>query len=247
MARLRLDDLLVQRGFAADRTKAGALLMAGQVFTGERRLDKPGTLVRDDLELDVRGGEGWVSRGAGKLLAGLDAFGIDPAGKVAVDLGSSTGGFTHVLLRRGAARVYAVDVGKGLLDWTLRNDPRVVLREQQNARLLDEAVIPEAPALIVCDASFIRLASVLPAALSLAAPAAELVALIKPQFEAAAAEVGKGGVVRDAAVREHICRDAAQWLAAQPGWTVLGIAESPVRGPAGNIEFLLGGRRAVEA
>ncbi|WP_088560222.1 TlyA family RNA methyltransferase [Arboricoccus pini] len=244
MARERLDCLLVERGLADDLDKARAMLMAGQVFSSEKRLDKAGTLVRADIPLEIRGrGEGWVSRGAGKLKAAIEAFHIDPMGLIALDVGASTGGFTHVLLRHGAKRVYAVDVGKGLLDWQLRNDPRVQLREGQNARFLDATIIPEPIDLIVCDASFIRLATVLPAAMALASAEARLVALIKPQFEAAAREVGQGGVVRDATIRTRICDGVRHWLDAQPGWHATGLVESPVRGPAGNIEYLVAASR----
>jgi len=184
-----------------------------------------------------------VSRGGVKLAAALDHFRFDPADRVCLDIGASTGGFTDVLLRRGAAKVYAVDVGHGQLDWRLRQDPRVVVRERCNARHLTSAEIAESPSLIVCDASFIGLETVLPAALALAAPGASLVALIKPQFEVGKGRVGKGGVVRDPALHEEVCARIAAWLAAQPGWSVRGIAESPIRGPEGNIEFLIAAER----
>lgn len=243
--RPRLDQLLVERGLAESRTKAQALILAGRVFTGERRLDKPGASVDPALALSVRGGPDHVSRGAEKLIAGLDAFAIDPAGATALDIGASTGGFTDVLLRRGAAKVYAVDVGHGQLDWRIRQDPRVVALERTNARHLRRAEIPEPVDLLVCDASFIGLRTVLPAPLALCAPEAAAVVLIKPQFEAGPAEVGKGGVVRDPAVHARVCAEIAAWLAAQPGWRVLGIVPSPLLGPAGNREFLLGARRSA--
>lgn len=239
----RLDQLLVDRGLAESRAKAQALVIAGRVFAGERKLDKPGTALDPAAEVEVRGGQEWVSRGAYKLLAGLDAFGVDPAGLVAVDVGASTGGFTEVLLRRGAARVYAVDVGYGQLDQRLRGDPRVIVLERTNARHLTAGQVPEPVGLVVCDASFIGLKTVLPAALALTGSPAWLMALIKPQFEVGRGRVGKGGVVRDPALHEEVCADIRAWLGALPGWEVLGVAESPMTGPAGNKEFLIGAKR----
>ena len=244
-AKQRLDLLLVERGLAESRAKAQALSLAGLVWSGERRLDKPGQLLAADTPLECRGkAHPFVSRGGLKLAHGLDHFGIDPAGATALDIGASTGGFTDVLLQRGARRVYAVDVGQGLLDWRLRQDPRVVLRERCNARHLTRAEIPEPVDLIVCDASFISLKTVLPAALDLAVPGAALVALIKPQFEVGKGRVGKGGIVRDPALHQEVCADILAWLAARPGWTVLGVTESPIRGAEGNIEFLVAARLA---
>jgi 23S rRNA (cytidine1920-2'-O)/16S rRNA (cytidine1409-2'-O)-methyltransferase len=238
--KLRLDLLLVERGLVDTRSRAQALVMTGLVFSGERRLDKPGLLVSRALPLELRGQDHpWVSRGGVKLARALDHFAIDPAGKVALDIGASTGGFTDVLLSRGAARVYAVDVGFGQLAWKLRQDPRVSVLERMNARHLGRAEVPEPVALIVCDASFIGLETVLPAPLALAAPGAALVALIKPQFEVGPGRVGKGGVVRDAALHEEVCDRIASWLGAQPGWRVLGIVESPITGAEGNREFLV--------
>ena len=242
-AKSRLDQLLVDRGLAEDRTRAQALIMAGKVFAGERRLDKPGVAIAADSPLEVRGPEhSWVSRGGVKLAHGLDHFEIDPNGLAALDIGASTGGFTDVLLNRGAKRVYAVDVGRGQLAWRLRQDPRVVVLEGVNARRLDSRLVPEPAGLIVCDASFIGLSTVLPAALALAAPEAHLLALIKPQFEAARADVGEGGVVRDGAVRQAVCGRARDWLDGLPGWTVLGVAESPITGAQGNVEYLMAAR-----
>lgn len=240
-----MDQLLVERGLADSRTRAQALVLAGRVFRGERRLDKPGEQVPADAEVTVRGGGGddWVSRGAHKLMAGLDAFAIDPQGLVCLDVGASTGGFTEVLLRRGAARVYAVDVGYGQLDMRLRRDPRVVVRERVNARHLTAAEVPEPIDLVVCDASFIPLHLVLPAALALTKLGARLVALIKPQFEVSKGQVGKGGVVRDPALHEAVCAQMRTWLESVEGWRVLGIVPSPLLGPAGNREFLIGARR----
>jgi len=240
-ARERLDQLLVQRGLAESRAKAQALILAGLVWSGERRLDKPGQSLAPDAPVEVRGKpHPWVSRGGVKLAHGLAHFRIDPHGRIGLDLGASTGGFTDVLLQGGAAKVYAVDVGHGQLDWRLRNDPRVVVLERTNARHLSRVEVPEPVALIVCDASFIGLETVLPAALALAAPEAHLLALIKPQFEVGPERVGKGGVVRDPALHGEVCARIAAWLERQPGWSVLGVTESPLTGPEGNKEFLIG-------
>lgn len=217
--------------------------MAGAVFAGERKLSKAGEMLAEDAALEVRGKDHpWVSRGGIKLDHGLTHFGFDVTGALALDVGSSTGGFTDVLLSRGAAKVYAVDVGTNQLAWKLRQDPRVVVHEQTNARSLDVSVISEPIDIVVCDASFISLAKVLEAPLRLAREGAKLVALIKPQFEAGRAEVGKGGVVRDPAVHERVCAEAKGWVETQ-GWTVLGIEPSPITGPEGNVEFLLGAEK----
>ncbi len=243
-AKSRADALLVARGLAENRSKARALVMAGLVFSGERRIDKPGQMLAPDLPLDVRGRpHPWVSRGGRKLDHGLDHFGFPVDGAVCLDVGASTGGFSDVLLTRGAARVYAVDVGHGQLDWKLRNDDRVVVLERTNARYLTAERIPEPVDMVVCDASFIGLATVLPGPLALTRPGAHLIALIKPQFEVGRDRVGKGGVVRDPALHRAVCDRISDWLAGRPGWTVLGICESPIRGPEGNTEFLIGGRR----
>jgi 23S rRNA (cytidine1920-2'-O)/16S rRNA (cytidine1409-2'-O)-methyltransferase len=245
---MRLDQLLVERGLAESRTRASALILAGKVFSGEVRLDKPGHTVPTDIALEMRGADHpWVSRGGVKLAHGLDHFHIDPTGATALDVGASTGGFTHVLLTRGAALVYAVDVGHGQLDWRLRNDPRVVVLERTNARALTAVEIPQAPDLVVCDASFIGLQTVLPAALDLAKPGARLIALIKPQFEVGRGQVGKGGVVRDPAQHQEVCERIVDWLGGAMGWTVLGVTESPLRGPEGNIEFLIAGMKSPAA
>ncbi|MEQ8603462.1 MAG: TlyA family RNA methyltransferase [Marivibrio sp.] len=240
----RADQALVERGLVETRAKAQALIMAGKVFTGEQRIEKPGQPIAPDKPLEVRGQDHpWVSRGGLKLEMGLAAFGIDPTGMVAIDVGASTGGFTDVLLQRGAARVYAVDVGRGQLHWKLRSDARVVVLEATNARALSAEQIPEPADIVVCDASFIGLEKVLPAALALTKPEAWLAALIKPQFQVGKGEVGKGGVVRDPALHERVCAEARAWLDAQPGWRALDIVESPITGPSGNVEFLLGGRK----
>lgn len=243
-AKLRLDRLLVERGLADSRTRAQGLIMAGLVFEGERRLDKPGQRVAADAAIEVRGRDHpWASRGGVKLAHALDHFAIEPLGLVGLDVGASSGGFTDVLLQRGAARVYAVDVGHGQLDWRLRNDARVVVLERTNVRALTVAEVPEPIDLIVCDVSFIGLRTALPAALALAAPGAALVALIKPQFEVGRARVGRKGVVRDAALHAEVCETIRAWLDSEPGWRVLGLTESPILGPEGNREFLIAARR----
>jgi 23S rRNA (cytidine1920-2'-O)/16S rRNA (cytidine1409-2'-O)-methyltransferase len=239
-ARRRADQLLVEQGLAESRTKAQALILAGLVSCDGRRVDKPGEQLAADLVLALKGRDHpWVSRGGVKLVHALDHFRITVEGQVALDIGASTGGFTEVLLSRGAQRVYAVDVGHGQLAWELRQDPRVVVH-------LTRADIPEPVDMITCDASFIGLSTVLPAPLALAAAKAQLVALVKPQFEAGPAQVGKGGVVRDPEVHREVCERAAAWVAAQPGWSVVGNVESPILGPEGNREFLLYARRGGE-
>jgi 23S rRNA (cytidine1920-2'-O)/16S rRNA (cytidine1409-2'-O)-methyltransferase len=243
VTKIRADQLLVSRGLADSRSRAQALIMAGAVFSGERKVAKAGDMLADDAPLEVRGKDHpWVSRGGIKLDHGLTHFGFDVTGAVALDVGSSTGGFTDVLLSRGAAKVHAVDVGTNQLAWKLRQDPRVVVLEQTNARQLTAAQVLEPIDIVVCDASFIGLAKVLEAPLKLARPGGKLVALVKPQFEAGRAEVGKGGVVRDPAVHERVCADAAAWVGSQ-GWAVLGITPSPITGPEGNVEFLLGAEK----
>ncbi|MBY0301173.1 MULTISPECIES: TlyA family RNA methyltransferase [Sphingomonas] len=243
MAKQRADQMLVDRGLAESRTRAQALVMAGLVFAGDRKVEKPGQPLADDVILDVRGRDHpWVSRGGIKLAHGLDHAGWDVRGAVAIDVGSSTGGFTDVLLTRGAARVYAVDSGTNQLAWKLRQDPRVIVHEQTSARILTPAHIPEPVDLIVCDASFIGLAKVLEVPLSFARPPARAMALIKPQFEAGRAEVGKGGVVRDQSVRDRVCAEVADWFAAT-GWRVESVVESPITGPEGNVEYLIAAHR----
>ncbi len=240
----RADLLLVEKGFAESRTKAQALIMAGLVYAGTARVAKAGDLLAADAELSVKGQEHpWVSRGGVKLAHGLAHFGFDPAGRTCLDVGASTGGFTDVLLTHGAAHVFAVDVGHDQLAWKLRSDARVTVLEKTNARYLTAAEIPAPLQALVCDASFIGLQTVLPAGLALCAPGAFAVALIKPQFEAGPADVGKNGVVRDPAVHEAVCARVADWWAALPGWAVRGIVPSPITGPAGNVEFLIGAVR----
>ncbi|WP_375243791.1 TlyA family RNA methyltransferase [Sphingomonas parapaucimobilis] len=243
MAKQRVDQILVDRGLVESRSRAQALVMAGLVFSGETKIAKPGQQLAEDAVLDVRGRDHpWVSRGGIKLAHGLEHFGWDVTDTVAIDVGSSTGGFTDVLLQKGAAKVYAVDSGTNQLAWSLRQDPRVIVHEQTSARILTEVHIPEPVDIIVCDASFIGLAKVLERPLSFAKPGARLLALIKPQFEAGREEVGKGGVVRDAAVHQRVCDQVVAWLT-DSGWQVAGVTQSPITGPEGNIEFLVAASR----
>ncbi len=243
MSRPRADQQLVSLGLVESRTRAQALILAGLVFAGDRRIDKAGQGVDPAVPLTVKGRDHpWVSRGGVKLAHGLDHFGWDVAGVTAIDVGSSTGGFTDVLLTRGAAHVFAVDSGTNQLAWKLRDDPRVTVLEQTSARILTGDHIPVAVDLIVCDASFIGLAKVLAVPLTFATGSARLLALIKPQFEAGRGEVGKGGVVRDAAVHTRVCEEVTAWVTAQ-GWTVDGIVPSPITGPEGNVEFLIAAHR----
>jgi 23S rRNA (cytidine1920-2'-O)/16S rRNA (cytidine1409-2'-O)-methyltransferase len=242
MAKIRADLLLVDRGLADSRARAQALILAGQAMMGDRKIDKAGQLIADDADLSLKTRDHpWVSRGGIKLAHGLAHFGWDVAGAVAMDVGSSTGGFTDVLLTMGATKVYAVDSGTNQLAWRLRQDARVVVLEQTSARILTAAHIPEPIDLIVCDASFIGLAKVLERPLTFAASHARLMALIKPQFEAGRSDVGKGGVVRDPAVHSRVCDDVAKWMTDQ-GWSVDGITQSPITGPEGNVEFLIAAR-----
>ncbi|NIJ34381.1 TlyA family RNA methyltransferase [Sphingomonas oligoaromativorans] len=242
---VRADQLVTDRGLAESRTRAQALILAGLVYTGDRKVEKAGQPLPPDAPLEVKGRDHpWVSRGGLKLDHALTHFGWDATGLVAVDVGASTGGFTDVLLTRGAAKVYAVDVGHGQLAWKLRSDDRVVVLERTNARHLTAEHIPDPIDLIVCDASFIALSKVLPAALDLARSGARLAALIKPQFEAGREEVGKGGVVRDPAVHARVCDETVAWLGSI-GWTVAGVTTSPITGPEGNVEFLVAAMKQV--
>jgi 23S rRNA (cytidine1920-2'-O)/16S rRNA (cytidine1409-2'-O)-methyltransferase len=241
MARERLDKLLLDRGLAPSRERARARIMAGDVSVAGQRQTKPGTLVDVTAEIALRGEDHpYVSRGALKLVKGLDSFGIDPAGATALDIGASTGGFTDVLLRRGAARVYAIDVGYGQLAWSIRQDPRVVVLERENARTIDLALVPEPCDLAVIDVSFISLTLVLPRVRELLRPPAgkPIIALVKPQFEVGRALVGKGGVVRDPAARRGAVDKVRAW-AADNGLVAGEDVESPITGPAGNVELLL--------
>lgn len=241
---LRADQLLVDRGLAESRTRAQALILAGKVFTGEARVAKPGQNLPEAAPLEVRGQDHpWVSRGGLKLAHALEAFALSPDGRVCLDVGASTGGFTDVLLRAGAAKVYAVDVGHNQLAWSLRSDPRVVVMEKVNARHLTRDLVPDPIDIVVCDASFIGLETVLPAPMALAKPGAWLVALIKPQFEVGPDRVGKGGIVRDPALHQEVCDRIVAWFGRQAGWRVLGVTPSPIEGADGNREFLIAARR----
>jgi 23S rRNA (cytidine1920-2'-O)/16S rRNA (cytidine1409-2'-O)-methyltransferase len=245
MKRLRADQRLVDLGLCESRARAQALILSGNVFIGERRVEKAGQPVADDVTFDVRGRDHpWVSRGGVKLAHGLEHFGWDVAGAVAMDVGSSTGGFTDVLLTKGATKVYAVDSGTNQLAWKMRQDPRVVVLEQTSARILTVAHIPESMDIIVCDASFIGLAKVLDRPLTFAKADARLMALIKPQFEVGRDAVGKGGVVRDPELHRSACDGVVEWVVAQ-GWRVEGIVESPITGPEGNAEFLIAAHTRV--
>lgn len=242
--KIRLDQLIVDRGLAESKTRAQALVMAGHVFVGDVKAQKPGQQIAEDADVSVKGSDHpWVSRGGIKLAHALESFVIDVTGAVAIDVGSSTGGFTDVLLTHGASRVYAVDSGTNQLAWKLRQDPRVIVHEQTSARILTETHIPEPVDIIVCDASFIGLAKVLERPLSFARPGAQLIALIKPQFEAGRDEVGKGGVVRDPKVHQRVCDEVKLWLV-EKGWTVCGLTTSPITGPQGNVEFLVWAQNA---
>ena len=241
MARERLDKLLVDRGLVASRERARALVMSGVVLVDGHPHTKPGTMLDPKVDIVLREQDHpYVSRGALKLVKGLDTFGIDPAGKVALDIGASTGGFTDVLLRRGATRVYAIDVGYGQLAWSLRQDPRVVVLERENVRNMDLALVPEAGDLAVIDVSFISLTLVLPriAELLRPPPGKPIIALVKPQFEVGRDQVGKGGVVRDEAARRGAVDKIRDWANAN-GFVVGDDVESPITGPAGNVEYLL--------
>jgi len=244
MARkMRADQLLVERGLAESRARAQALILAGLAYAGDRKIAKAGDQLPAEAAITLKGRDHpWVSRGGIKLAHALDQWGWDVADAVAIDVGASTGGFTDVLLSKGAARIYAVDSGTNQLAWKLRQDPRVIVLEQTNARYLTSEQVPEPVDLVVCDASFIGLSKVLAAPLALAKDDARLVALIKPQFEAGPQEVGKGGVVRDPSVHQRVCQEVRDWLESI-GWNVLGLIESPITGPEGNIEFLIGADR----
>ncbi|HUZ65008.1 MAG TPA: TlyA family RNA methyltransferase [Acetobacteraceae bacterium] len=248
MGKRRADQMLLDRGLAESRARAQALILAGLVFSGTKRIGKAGDMLAEDAALALRGQDHpWVSRGGLKLAHALAHFDLSPAGRVCLDIGASTGGFTDVLLHHGAARVHAVDVGHGQLAWKLRTDPRVAVHERTNARFLAPGQIGEPVGALVCDASFIGLATLLPAPLALCAPGAWAVALIKPQFEAGPGAVGSKGVVRDPAIHQAVCEQIEAWWAGLPGWRVLGLAESPITGPEGNREFLIAARLASDS
>ncbi|MBV6431695.1 MAG: 16S/23S rRNA (cytidine-2'-O)-methyltransferase TlyA [Bryobacteraceae bacterium] len=239
-AKQRVDQLMVDRGLAESRQKAQALVLAGEVTVNGRPVDKPGRAVALDADIRVKARPKYVSRGGLKLEAALETFGVDPDGKVCIDVGASTGGFTDCLLRHGARRVYAVDTGAGQIHWRLRNDPRVALRENKNARSLEPADIGEPADLIVCDASFISVKLLLPRFPALLKPEGEFIVLIKPQFEVGRGQVGKGGIVRDAELHRQACAKVREAVEAM-GYEAA-IAACPVRGAEGNQEFLLHAR-----
>jgi len=231
----RLDVLLVERGLMPTRARAQAAIMAGEVRVNGQRVDKAGTPVPRDATIEIAAPMPYVSRGGFKLAGALDTFGISVAGRVCADVGACTGGFTDVLLQRGAARVYAIDVGQGQLDWKLRQDARVVVQEKTNARYVES--LAEPVDLVVIDVSFISLRLILPAVAGWLAPAADVVALIKPQFEAGPQSVGKGGIVRDDAVRRRVLEEVLGW-AEEHGWGVAGLVRSSLVGADGNVEYL---------
>ena len=236
----RVDVALVERGLAQSREKAQALVMSGVVYIGENKVDKASAQVMPEDELIVRQtGTGYVSRGALKLEKGLAVFGVEVKDRVAMDLGASTGGFTDVLLQNGAAHVYAIDVGYGQLDWKLRNDPRVTVMERTNARYLTVDDLPLRPTLGVMDVSFISITKILPAAAAIMGENGEFISLIKPQFEAGRDRVGKKGVVRDAQVHLDVVKEILHFIDADMGWTAQNLSFSPIKGPEGNIEFLV--------
>ena len=236
----RVDVALVERGLAQSREKAQALVMSGVVYIGENKVDKASAQVTPEDELIVRQtGTGYVSRGALKLEKGLAVFGVEAKDRVAMDLGASTGGFTDVLLQNGAAHVYAIDVGYGQLDWKLRNDPRVTVMERTNARYLTADDLPLRPTLGVMDVSFISITKILPAAAAIMGGNGEFISLIKPQFEAGRDRVGKKGVVRDAQVHLDVVKEILHFIDADMGWTAQNLSFSPIKGPEGNIEFLV--------
>lgn len=241
---IRLDLLLTERGLVPTRTKAQTAIRSGAVFSKAVCLDKPGQLVPPDLVIEIRGNPTcYVSRAGQKLDYALSQFSITPGGLICLDVGASTGGFSGVLLGRGARRVYAIDVGHDQLDPSIRADPRVVVMEGLNVKALTQTLIADPVELITCDISFISLRKALPAALALAAPGAFLVALIKPQFEVGRAAIGKGGIVRDSAAQQVACTSLARWLDTEMNWKVLGLIESPITGKDGNKEFLIGAQR----
>ncbi len=233
----RLDQLLVDRGLAPSRERAQALIIAGYVWVDGQKMAKPGHTIADNAAIDITGRLRYVSRGGLKLEAALQQFGIDAAGKICADIGASTGGFTDCLLQHGATRVYAVDVGAGQLDWNLRNDPRVIVREGVNARYLGTADLAEPVDLIVCDVSFISVLLILPVLSPLLRSDGAIVILIKPQFEVGRDQVGKGGIVRDPALHAKVCAKIESAVKAQGFRTA--IIESPILGAEGNREFLL--------
>jgi 23S rRNA (cytidine1920-2'-O)/16S rRNA (cytidine1409-2'-O)-methyltransferase len=239
--KIRLDQLLINQGLVNNLQEATALIMAGKIYNNDKKLDKAGLLVKQDLTLYIKSSKShnYVSRAALKLKHGLEFFNIISSDKIAIDIGCAIGGFTQVLLENNVKKVYAVDVGYGEFDWKLRENPRVVLLERTNARFLNKDLIPDGLELIVCDASFIRLSTILPAALSLAKPGCKLIALIKPQFEVKKELVEKGGIVTDPNLHQHVISKVSEWLTNYK-WQILGTTNSPIKGMEGNQEFLIG-------
>ena len=235
----RIDQILLEKKLVETRNKAQALIMAGDVYVNNTQVKKSGDFFKDDIYIRIIEKNRWVSRGALKLEPIIINQKIFVKDKICLDVGASTGGFTDVLLSRGATRVYAVDSGHGQLDWRLRNDPRVIVHERTNARYLTCTHVPELVAIITCDASFISLTKVLPASLKLTKPGTKLIALVKPQFEAERHQVRKGGVIRDPQIHVEVCQKISDWLKQQKGWRVMGVEPSPITGPKGNIEFLI--------
>ena len=240
LQKLRLDQLLVERGLVKSRSRAQALIMSGIVYSNSKRLDKAGTQLPENAELELKGQDHpWVSRGGLKLKHALEHFQFEVKDSICLDVGASTGGFCDVLLSKEAAKVYAVDVGHGQLAWKIRNNKRVVVLERTNARYLTDNEVPEKIDFICCDASFIGLRTILPAPIKLVNVRAKLVALIKPQFEVARGQVGNKGVVRDPVLHDEVCKGISDWLTGLDGWRVIGVEKSPITGPEGNVEFLI--------
>lgn len=240
MKKVRLDQLVFDQGLSESRERAKAIIMSGVVYVNGQRADKPGAQVAPDAKIEVRGNTlPYVSRGGFKLEKALKVFPIDPTGLTCIDCGASTGGFTDVLLQNGAAHVYAIDVGYGQLDWKLRNDPRVTVMERTNARYLTADDLPLRPTLGVMDVSFISITKILPAAAAIMGENGEFISLIKPQFEAGRDRVGKKGVVRDAQVHLDVVKEILHFIDADMGWTAQNLSFSPIKGPEGNIEFLV--------
>lgn len=241
----RADVLLVDAGLVESRTRAQAVILAGLAYVGTQRIAKPGDKIPRDAPLSLKGQDHpWVSRGGMKLQKGLEHFGVDVSDAYCIDIGASTGGFTDVLLAGGAAHVFAVDVGQAQLAWKLRQDPRVTVLEKTNARTLTSDHISQPVDIVVCDASFIGLKTILPTPLNFLKPGGTIIALIKPQFEVGKDRVGKKGVVREPELHAEVCDTIERWLADDLGWRVMGIIESPIRGPEGNIEFLIAAQKA---
>ena len=240
----RLDRALVERGLVSTRTKAQSLIMAGLVYNDTGRLDKAGMQISNNMMIKVKSMDHpWVSRGGVKLASALKKFHISVSNLVCLDIGASTGGFSDVLLDGGAVKVYAVDVGHGQLAWKIRNDPRVIVKERLNARYITRKEVPDLIDFICCDTSFIGLQKVLPFPMKLARKSAKLVALIKPQFEASRSQVESGGIINDSEIHEAVCDRISQWFTSLENWTVIGIEQSPITGPKGNIEFLIAAQR----